>query len=148
MGCGDLSWLGLSRLHREAAVELIFREEQQALARAVVFYRDVPGPHRGPGPAHLMDAVPCGTCDAQRQGIRMPLSQLFYRYLPPCCPVADVKWACYTIRRASCRRKIAIAALPRLDASRFLDYHRNVMLNVLVLTNMNRGVKWLVGVIA
>ena len=57
LGCGDLSWLGLSRLHREAAVELVFREEQQALVRAVVLGFDLPRDGGGPSPADLQDAI-------------------------------------------------------------------------------------------
>jgi len=39
--CGDLPCSGLSRPHHEAGVELIFVEEQQALARAVLVYLDL-----------------------------------------------------------------------------------------------------------
>jgi len=53
----------------KAGVELIFVEEQQALARAVLVYLDVPGPQRGPSPA--------------RQVVRTLLGQTFYRYLLP-----------------------------------------------------------------
>ncbi len=47
---------GLPRRH-EAGVELVFVEEQQALARAAVLDCDLPRGGGGPGPAYLQDAV-------------------------------------------------------------------------------------------
>jgi len=67
----------------KAGVELIFVEEQQALARAVLVYLDVPGPQRGPSPAHLKDAISWHARDAARQVVRTLLGQTFYRYLLP-----------------------------------------------------------------
>ncbi len=83
LGCGDVPCvgLGLPRLHHEAAIELIFREEQQAFARAVLVYLDVPGPHGGPCAAHLKDAVPRRARDTQRQFVCALLGQV--SYLPP-----------------------------------------------------------------
>jgi len=56
-GCGDLPCIGLFRLHHEAAVELVFREEQQALARVAVCGLDLPHDGSGPCPADLQDAI-------------------------------------------------------------------------------------------
>jgi len=46
LGCDRLGCRGPVR--REAAVELVFIKEQQALARAAILGLDVPGPHGGP----------------------------------------------------------------------------------------------------
>jgi len=67
----------------KAGVELVFIEEQQALARAVLVYLDVPGPQRGPGPTYLKDAISRRARDALRQVVRTLLGQTFYRYLLP-----------------------------------------------------------------
>ena len=56
LGYGDLPCRGLSRLHHEAGVELIFAEEQQALGRVAVFRIDVPRDGGGPRPTYLQDA--------------------------------------------------------------------------------------------
>ncbi len=51
LGYGDLPCVRVSRLHHEAAVELGFREEQQALARATILGLDLPRDGGGPSPA-------------------------------------------------------------------------------------------------
>jgi len=73
LGCDDLPCVRLSRPYHEVAVELVFREEQQALARASIRGLDVPGPHRGPRAAYLYDAVPRRPRDAQCQAVRVLL---------------------------------------------------------------------------
>ena len=55
LGCDRLGYRGPVR--REAVIELVFREEQQALARAAILGLDVPGPHGGPRAAHLNDVI-------------------------------------------------------------------------------------------
>jgi len=82
LGCGDLPCVRLSRLHHEAAVELVFVEEQQALARATILGLDLPGPHGGPGAAYFQDAVVWRAGDASCQGVRALLIHAFNTYLP------------------------------------------------------------------
>jgi len=79
LGCGDLPCRGLSRPHHEAAVELVFVEEQQALARATILGLDLPCMHGGPSPADLQDAVARRACYARRQGMRLLLGQAIAR---------------------------------------------------------------------
>jgi len=81
LGCGDLPCRGLSRPHHEAGVELVFVEEQQARARAVLVYLDVPGPHGGPCAARLNDVVARRARHAQCQFVCALLGQV--SYLPP-----------------------------------------------------------------
>ena len=80
LGCDRLGCRGPVR--REAVIELVFREEQQALARAAVFHIDVPGPHGGPCAAHFQDAVVWRAGDASCQGVRALLIHAFNTYLP------------------------------------------------------------------
>ena len=79
LGCGDPPCIGLSRLHHEAAVELVVREEQQALARAAILGLDLPRDGGGPGSAHLQDAVARRAYYARRQDIRLLLGQAIAR---------------------------------------------------------------------
>jgi len=50
----------------EMGVELVFIEEQETLARAVIFGRDLPRDGGGPGPTDLQDVVAWRACYAQR----------------------------------------------------------------------------------
>ncbi len=52
-GCDDLPCVRLSRPHHEVAVELVVREEQQALARAAIRGLDRPCAAGGPYEANL-----------------------------------------------------------------------------------------------
>ncbi len=50
-------------------VELVFSEEQQALARAGIFGLDLPRDGGGPGPTDLQNAIARRPLDALRQGV-------------------------------------------------------------------------------
>jgi len=67
---------GLAR--REAAVELVVREEQQALARAAILGLDLPRDSGGPGSANLQDAVARRVRNAQSQIVCAFLGQVSY----------------------------------------------------------------------
>jgi len=98
LGCGDLPCSGLSRSHHEAAVELVFQEEQQALARAAILGLDLPRDGGGPGPADFQDAVARRACYASCQGVcallihelMHPLTLPLGAYLCYC----ERKWGC------------------------------------------------------
>ena len=79
LGYGDLPCVGLSRL-REVIVELTFRKEQQALARAAILGRDLPRDSGGSSPADLQDAIASRAGYAQRQGVR---ALLIHKYSHP-----------------------------------------------------------------
>lgn len=74
LGCDRLGCCGPVR--REAAVkpvELAFIEEQEALARAGIFGRDLPRDGGRPCSTHLQNAIAWCAYHTPRQSVRVPL---------------------------------------------------------------------------
>jgi len=88
---------GLPRRH-EASVELVFIEEQQALARAAVLDLDLPRDSGGPRLAHLQNAIVWYASHAPRQSVRAPLvHELMHPLtlsLDACLCYCERKWVC------------------------------------------------------